>query len=402
MRHLSLEPTIPFRVSDRGFQIIVVGGGGNGSHVAHGLGRLCYHLRETGGASVNVVLIDGDTFTPTNVGRQLCRPRDVGQNKAKALAARINADYGLRFEAIPEMLDRDLLERLIDGREDPQWSTRTANVIVVGCVDSAAARRDIHACLPRDRSTRSWLWLDVGNHEYTGQVALGSVNTWRGMVGALAVSGLCGALPSPGLVLPDLITPAPLPKATKATTRKARTAAADCAADAAANRQSFGINAVLGSLALEYLTQLTVQRAVTRWRTTVDLLAFVASSDAITPSVLAAACGLDADGLRGTQPSQETIHERSPERPLRQRGQGNAVPGTDRTTRARYDQARLWAAGTPAARGGAGGAARQPRAVAASGADDAHHAAAAVGGADPGAPAGGTPDRRSAGHRAAL
>ncbi|NTU86257.1 MAG: hypothetical protein HGA45_44175, partial [Chloroflexales bacterium] len=258
-----------------------------------------------------------------NVGRQLCRPRDVGQNKAKALAARINGDYGLRFEAIPEMLGSTTLQHFIDGREDPQWGADRANVIVVGCVDSALPRKLIHDELSSGIGNgRRWLWLDLGNHEYSGQVVLGSVRHWDGLFGALTLSGLCSALPSPGLVLPDLIMPTmKLPKTVKVKRGK-KAPPADCADDALENRQAFHINAVLAGFALEYLTQLTVRKAVTSLRTTVDLSTFVVTSDAITPSTLAALSRRDADWLRGKQPPQESPRERATNGPVRKRGRG--------------------------------------------------------------------------------
>lgn len=335
MQQLLVEPVVPFPISERPFQIIVVGCGGNGSHVAMGLGRLCYHLRETNGPPVNVVLIDGDHFEPKNVGRQLCRPHDVGKNKAKVLAARVNGEYNLRFEAIPEMLNYGTLENLFKGEEDPQWGAAQANVIVVGCVDNPEIRRTIHSELPTNGATgwRRWLWLDVGNHEYTGQVILGSVREWGAMFGSMALSGMCGALPSPGLLLPNLITPAPAPRPPKASGKKGRgkkvataspALAADCAMDTANNRQAFNINAVLGTIALEYLTQIIVNRRVTRFRTTVDLLAFTAQSDAISLSTLARLAGRDANWLRGKQPSEECSCERTAKRPVRKRDNAGA------------------------------------------------------------------------------
>jgi PRTRC genetic system ThiF family protein len=328
MKPLLVEPIVPFPISERPFQIIVAGCGGNGSHVAMGLGRLCYHLRETNGPPVNVVLIDGDHFEPKNVGRQNCRPHDVGKNKAKALAARVNGEYNLRVEAIPEMLTYQLLESLLRGEEDPQWGAVHANVIIVGCVDNPDTRLTLHRELPADLAAagwRRWLWLDVGNHEYTGQVILGSAREWGALRGAMALSGMCGALPSPGLLLPNLIT-SPAPKKPPKTQRGKKKAqeAADCATDAASNRQAFNINAVLGNIALEYLTQMIVNRRVTRFRTTVDLLAFTAQSDAITLSTLAKLSGRDANWLRGKQPTEERTSDRATKRSVRKRGNGSA------------------------------------------------------------------------------
>lgn len=66
------------------------------------------------------------------------------------------------------------------------------------------------------------------------------------------------------------------------------------------------INTLLAAIALEYLTQLITRRAVTRLRTTVDLIALTAASDPITPSTLAALSGMSIDELRGVpQPKKE-------------------------------------------------------------------------------------------------
>lgn len=328
MNSLLVEPIVPFPIAERPFQIVVVGCGGNGSHVAAGLGRLCYHVRETNGPPVNVVLVDGDRFEPRNVGRQLCRPVDVGKNKAKALAARVNGDYGLRFEAIPEMLTGSILDELLDGREDSERASNLANVVVVGCVDSALPRKVMHERLPKGGFGRRWLWLDVGNHEYTGQVALGSVSSWSGLFGCMALGGMCAALPSPGLLLPDLTTHTmKLPPTVRLKRRKGEQPPEDCATDAAANRQAFNINAVLGAIALEYLTQVIVHRRVTRFRTTVDLTAFTATSDAITLSTLARLCGQDSDWLRGEQPPQEPNRDGAENRHVRKRGRGAGQRG---------------------------------------------------------------------------
>ncbi|NNJ12104.1 hypothetical protein EKD04_017375 [Chloroflexales bacterium ZM16-3] len=304
MRHLQPEIVTPFCIPERDFQIVVVGCGGNGSQIAGGLGRLCYHLRSVARApAVNVVLIDGDRFAQKNVGRQLARVRDIGVNKAQALAARVSADYGLRFEAIPEMLTDKMLGDLISGQEDPGRGANRTNLIVVGCVDRPEARAMIHSQLAMGGRDLRWLWLDIGNHEHTGQVVLGSVRTWASLRGSMALGGICAALPSPGLLLPELVAIPKPPKKPRGRPRKVPLA--NCADDVATNRQSFGINGVLAAIGLEYLTQLITTRSVTRLRTTVDVKALTIASELITMERLRSLSGLSEDELRGIGPQKK-------------------------------------------------------------------------------------------------
>ncbi|MBX0330036.1 ThiF family adenylyltransferase [Oscillochloris sp. ZM17-4] len=296
MRQLQIEPALPLRIAERPFRVVVVGCGGTGSHLVESLARLCYHLKHVNGPAVDVLLIDGDVFEPKNVGRQLARLRDVGLNKAQALAARVNADYGLQVEAIPEMLDAKLRSSIIAGSDGLGPGAKEVNLIIVGCVDSVPPRALLHDGMPSAQYDLRWLWLDVGNHEHTGQVLLGSAYAWANLHGCLALDGLCAALPSPGLQQPDLVVPPPAPKGRK---KKKAAPVPNCADDVASNRQAFGINATLAAIAAEYLTQLITHRAITRMRTDLDLLSMTATSVPITASALAEASGLTREELRG-------------------------------------------------------------------------------------------------------
>ncbi|MFN8569089.1 MAG: hypothetical protein U0Z44_16575 [Kouleothrix sp.] len=70
--------------------------------------------------------------------------------------------------------------------------------ILVGAVDTASGRRASHETL-----VLAWrLWLDIGNERDWGKVLLGTVTDARQLRGALALGGICTALPAPTLRYP--------------------------------------------------------------------------------------------------------------------------------------------------------------------------------------------------------
>lgn len=139
-------------------KIMVVGCGGNGSAIASGLPYLHQALLAYGHpGGLHVRLVDGDTISTANCVRQpFCRT-EVGLYKAVVLANRLNLFWGLDWEGISEHLSPKL------RFDDVQ--------IVIGCVDSAAARRII-----KDWTagySRVHYWVDLGNKADGGQFVLG-------------------------------------------------------------------------------------------------------------------------------------------------------------------------------------------------------------------------------------
>jgi len=282
MQTLSIDPPIPFVLpSDLPVHAILVGCGGTGSHIAQSLARLASHLRDTGGRPLHLTFIDGDVVERKNVGRQLFCPAEIGQNKAQTLAARLSAALGLSIAAISEMATIDLLRRL-RGRSDL--------TILVGAVDSATGRGAI-ADLLADHTPP--IWLDCGNHEHSGQVAVGNTVNRELLRGCLSLGGICAALPSPHLVYPDLLKEAPVrPRA-------------DCAAAMEDNAQSLMVNQQIAAVAAQYLYQIVVRRQLTMFCTTVDLGGLVMRSLPITARAIAEAVGL-APGDLTEQPKKTT------------------------------------------------------------------------------------------------
>ena len=147
--------TLPSDFADRPLVIAVAGCGGTGSQVLTGLARMHLALTALGHSGLDVWAFDPDIVTAANVGRQLFSPSDLGANKAVVLINRLNCFFNLQWHAVP-------------GRYNAgqRWSDAKADFLI-GCVDSAAARRDL-------AKTRFHYWLDIGNTDKKGQVILGT------------------------------------------------------------------------------------------------------------------------------------------------------------------------------------------------------------------------------------
>lgn len=146
--------------------IAMVGVGGNGSLLLARLARLDHALVQMGHPGLHVTVFDGDTVQPSNVGRQLFAPLDVGENKAVCAVTKINMTFGLAWKAVPEHI------RAND-------SGLRANILIT-CVDGAEFRLQLAKQLERPYSglypyRKQWYWLDLGNGKYFGQFVLGSL-----------------------------------------------------------------------------------------------------------------------------------------------------------------------------------------------------------------------------------
>lgn len=139
-------------------RVLVVGCGGNGSAVAAGLPYLHQALLAHGHPEgLHVTLLDPDVVSPTNCVRQPFSRSEIGFYKSVILANRLNLFWGLDWEGDPERLDP---QRRLDGVD-----------IVIGCVDTRAARATIAKCA-EDWSEVGY-WLDIGNNADSGQFVLG-------------------------------------------------------------------------------------------------------------------------------------------------------------------------------------------------------------------------------------
>ncbi|MEZ5401165.1 MAG: PRTRC system ThiF family protein [Bryobacteraceae bacterium] len=136
----------------------VIGCGGNGSVIAMGLPYLHQALLAAGHpGGLAVTLIDGDTVSSTNCVRQPFSRNEVGLHKSIVLASRINLFWGLRWKAIPHHVA-------------PGQGVESAD-IVIGCVDTRAARATIQELVTGNATVT--YYLDLGNGATGGQFILG-------------------------------------------------------------------------------------------------------------------------------------------------------------------------------------------------------------------------------------
>ena len=95
----------------RPVKIVMLGAGGTGGHIAPHLYRLLYSLKRP----VRFILCDGDVVEEKNLVRQNFTPADLGENKAKVLAERYSAVFGLETEYVPSFVeDEDQLGSLLE------------------------------------------------------------------------------------------------------------------------------------------------------------------------------------------------------------------------------------------------------------------------------------------------
>lgn len=160
---MRIEHTIPVNmVKDRKIRVLVVGAGGTGSAIVMGLPYLDQAMRAWGqGHGLDVWLMDADVVTATNCVRQPFALSDIGLNKATVLMNRINLFWGTKWETVPTYLDTR-----VHAADEIQPD------IVIGCVDSRAARAAIAEAL-ENRLNRATYWLDLGNNASSGQYVLG-------------------------------------------------------------------------------------------------------------------------------------------------------------------------------------------------------------------------------------
>jgi len=151
---------------EREVRVLVVGCGGTGSAIVAGLPYLHESLMARGHpGGVRVTVMDGDTISPTNCIRQPFARSEIGLNKAVVLVNRLNMFWGLKWEAIPDHLKPGtFISRNYSGDD-------LRAHIVIGCVDTRAARATIRDAVS-NWSTVSY-WLDLGNNADSGQFILG-------------------------------------------------------------------------------------------------------------------------------------------------------------------------------------------------------------------------------------
>lgn len=176
-----MEHFIRSRLLTKAVQVTVVGAGGTGSQVITGLAQLDRAMRSLGHpGGLQVTVVDDDTVSEANVGRQMFWPSDVGLTKAEVLVHRINMAMGLNWKARVARVGEDDL-----GCD-----------LVIGCVDNRAARKAI-----LDGAGAGTYWLDFGNRAEDGQCILGEI------VGRYAAQDREDRLPTVAEFFPEIVDP---------------------------------------------------------------------------------------------------------------------------------------------------------------------------------------------------
>jgi PRTRC genetic system ThiF family protein len=259
-------------------QIVIAGCGGIGAYMAMHVGRLMRVLYNDQ-RGVNLTLVDPDTVEEKNLGRQLFCEAELGEPKALALARRYGGAWGLNTMAHVGEFEEQLLH------------TDADLIVLVGCVDNAAARNALNDTLghnpesPAPHALPHIWWLDCGNLKDTGRVLLGSAYNREQCRGAFvwpnpqaARPSKCIALPSPALQYPGLL----IPEREEVAGREM-----SCADLQMANLQSLNINAGIAVQAADMLTRLLVTRDLKRYQCAVNLASGSVKSYYCTPEEIA-------------------------------------------------------------------------------------------------------------------
>ena len=175
----------PARFLDRAVNIALIGCGGNGSQMLTGLARLNHSLRALDHPGLQVCAFDPDTVSEANMGRQLFGSFDVGSSKAHVLVNRINAFFGLDWQAHFGRWDAGKIQAQPD--------------MLICCVDSAKSRHEI---MRSYGETRAAYIMDMGNRAADGQVLFGEPDGYDSRV---VVPPGSARLPDPYRVLPELV-----------------------------------------------------------------------------------------------------------------------------------------------------------------------------------------------------
>lgn len=137
------------------YVFIIVGVGGTGSLLARDLPKLLI------GSINKMLIIDGDDVEEKNMIRQAYQQHDIGENKAIALAKKINSFHWNLCEAFDEYVTKEEIPYILDDRYFGYMP------VIIGCVDNDSTRILIeNIYLKLDNA----IYIDSANSKYEGNV----------------------------------------------------------------------------------------------------------------------------------------------------------------------------------------------------------------------------------------
>jgi PRTRC genetic system ThiF family protein len=231
-------------LATRAVKVLMVGAGGSGSRMLENL--ICLHRAMVAlghPAGLLVTVLDQDTVSPANVGRQAFYPSDVGSYKAVTLVNRANMALGT------------VQWRAVVGKINTKTTGLGNFDLVIGAVDNRSARLAIVRSLERAGGGIRY-YLDMGNRSADGQVVLGEVasgtrktdSEWR--------------LPHVGELFPELID---------AARDKVEDDIPSCSLAEALEKQSLYVNTGVSLFASNILWQLLTKGELTNHGAFVNL-----------------------------------------------------------------------------------------------------------------------------------
>lgn len=162
-RATQMDFYIPNKLINQPIKILLIGAGGSGSQIATELFQMDSLLRQISNQSVyiDLTIVDGDTVSLFNVGRQGFYFGDVNSYKSEVLVSRFNNFGGTQWTAINSYFEIKTVSQV------NQFN------IVITAVDKAQFRLDLGLLFSKSSHSSDLLWLDVGNGKSDGQIIFG-------------------------------------------------------------------------------------------------------------------------------------------------------------------------------------------------------------------------------------
>lgn len=145
-------------------KVIVVGAGGTGSILLSLLSQIDLNLRSLSDnqSYLDLTVIDGDTVSPFNIGRQVFHSADISQFKSEVMVKRLNQFTSTQWSYSTDFLNPKDLEKI-------QFD------LIITCVDSASFRHQLGAHF--EHISTDAMWLDLGNDKDSAQIIFGNLGS---------------------------------------------------------------------------------------------------------------------------------------------------------------------------------------------------------------------------------